>query len=89
MSVFDHLKAKKNAATIKSQARAQVLAEAQTVADICSLAGVPETAGEYLAQGVDASQVRKELFQRSGDTAIYSDLFWARLSKRYGQEAVH
>lgn len=45
----------------------QARAEAETIADLCLLAGRPERTAGYLAQGLDANAVRKALLAEKAD----------------------
>lgn len=48
-------------------AATQARAEAETIADLCLLAGRPERTAGYLAQGLDSSAVRKALLAERAD----------------------
>lgn len=48
-------------------AATRVRAEAETIADLCLLAGHPERTAGYLAQGLDANAVRKALLAEKAE----------------------
>ncbi|MBF0263014.1 MAG: S49 family peptidase [Magnetococcales bacterium] len=49
---------------IRAEGRQQFQEEAQAIVDLCALADAPQLAGDFIAQGLDATQVRKELMAR-------------------------
>jgi len=49
---------------VRAEKEAQLRSEAQAIVDLCSLADMPNLAGSFIAKGMDAPAVRKELLAR-------------------------
>ena len=49
---------------VRAEKEAQLRGEAQAIVDLCSLADMPNLAGGFIAKGMDAQAVRKELLAR-------------------------
>ena len=49
---------------VRSEKDAQMRQEAGAIVDLCALAGMPDLAGGFIAQGMDAASVRKDLMAR-------------------------
>jgi capsid assembly protease len=49
---------------IRAEQVTQMRGDAQAVVDLCALAGMPDLAGGYIAQGVDMTTIRNELLSK-------------------------
>ena len=49
---------------VRAEKEAQLRGEAQAIVDLCTLADMPNLAGGFIAKGMDAQAVRKELLAR-------------------------
>ena len=49
---------------VRAEKEAQLRGEAQAIVDLCTLADMPDLAGGFIAKGMDAQAVRKELLTR-------------------------
>jgi capsid assembly protease len=54
---------------IRAEQVTQMRGDAQAIVDLCALAGMPDLAGGYIAQGVDMTVVRNELLSKRASGA--------------------
>ena len=53
---------------LRAEQVTQMRGDAQAVVDLCALAGMPDMAGGFIAQGVDMAGVRKELLSKRAES---------------------
>ncbi len=54
---------------IRDEQITQMRSDAQAVVDLCALAGMPDLAGGFIAQGVDMTTIRNELLSKRASGA--------------------
>nr|CRH06141.1 Phage related peptidase [Candidatus Magnetococcus massalia] len=60
---------------VRAEHGKQMRSEAQAIVDLCALAGLPDLAGGYIAEGFSSEAVRKELLSKRADAEeIHSEV---------------